>query len=35
LNEGVKVITYGCNVADLESTRNVFGEIEKELGSIE
>ncbi|KAE9368040.1 short chain dehydrogenase/reductase-like protein SDR [Stipitochalara longipes BDJ] len=35
LNEGVKVITYGCNVADLESMRTVFGKIEKELGSID
>ena len=35
LNAGVKAVTYDCNVADLESTRKVFGEIEKELGSIE
>ena len=33
--EGVKVKTYGCNVADLENARKVFGEVERGLGVVE
>jgi len=33
--EGVKIITYDCNVADLDATKEVFSEIEKDLGAIE
>jgi hypothetical protein len=33
--EGVKVVAYSCNVADLETTTKVFGRIERELGLVE
>ena len=33
--EGMKVVTYGCNVANFEKTKEVFGNIEKALGAIE
>ncbi|KAH8764058.1 short chain dehydrogenase/reductase-like protein SDR [Hyaloscypha finlandica] len=33
--EGIKAVAYSCNVADLETTRKVFEEIEKDLGAID